>query len=333
MKQGTLASIFLLSFLPSYFAFTQQQICSPTARSVRLHASIVSSIIDWKPYAQPRFDEFTEFIVGPWVPKLQSISDDNVSKYEVEEVMRSCGGAVQGIRELPTHLMFPDLDEDEERAYHNRADGGFVYRNDGTYSAGPELFDFRQAEMTSKLLMASFTFGRHRIWLTSSLTAVCEAWKQCSTDANSDCAEIALNSQHLVLKRPTSTDLPDIQQENFHSEITWQSVTRVKMPNPSDTWSLPRAKWENALLMDEDTKLNNIKQNQSFGSHVAVGKFSRVNESRNNFFHDLVDEGYTVEMQAVSIPNRAIRSAVRCYDIEGRLKSIAILEGKVITYT
>eukprot|EP00956_Cyclotella_meneghiniana_P042665 scaffold248962_cov99-Cyclotella_meneghiniana.AAC.1 len=62
------------------------------------------------------------------------------------------------------------------------------------------------------------------------------------------------------------------------------------MPNPSDTWSLPRAKWENALLMDEDTKLNNIKQNQSFGSHVAVGKFSRVNESRNNFFHDLVDE-------------------------------------------
>ena len=325
MERGRLAGICLLSALPSHVAFTQQQVFSPIARSVRLQASIKSTT-DWKPCAQPRFDEFTECIVGPWVPKYQSISN-TVSTYEVEEVMRSCGGAVQGIRELPTHLMFSDSDEDQQRTYHNRADGGFIYINDGTYSAGPEHFDCEQAEMDSKFFMSSFTFGRHRIWLTSSLTSVAQAWKQCSSDANSDCAEITLNSQHLLLKRPASTDLQVIQQENlnFDSDITRKSVSRVKMPNPSDTWSLPRAKWEKTSLIDEDKKLNDIKQNQSFVSHVTVEKFS--NASRNNLFHDLVNEGYTIEMQAVSIPNRAIRSAVRCYDQEGMLKSVAILKG------
>lgn len=176
--------------------------------------------------------------------------------------------------------------------------------------------------------MSNFTFGRHRIWLTSSLTSVASAWKQCSSNANSDCAEITLNSQHLLLKRPASTDLQVIQQENlnFDSDITRKSVSRVKMPNPSDTWSLPRAKWEKTSLIDDDTKLNDIKQNQSFVSHVTVEKFS--NAPRNNFlFHDLVNEGYTIKMQAVSTPNRAIRSAVRCYDQEGMLKSVAILKG------
>ena len=59
--------------------------------------------------AAPRFDAFCDNLVGPWVR-----SQDGRS-FPVEEVMRSCGGAVQGVREMQSEL------------YHNRADDGFIY--------------------------------------------------------------------------------------------------------------------------------------------------------------------------------------------------------------
>ena len=92
----------------------------------RYQVSTTALSASWKPCAQPRFDEFANCIVGPW--NLPAADDDaQPKKEEVEEVMRSCGGAIQGIRDLPLSNIFPEAGE-EDRTYHNRADGGFGER-------------------------------------------------------------------------------------------------------------------------------------------------------------------------------------------------------------
>jgi hypothetical protein len=69
--------------------------------------------------AAPRFDTFCDALAGQWIPIHGDADDRSV---EVEEVMRSCGGAVQGIK--------------DRGVYHNRATEGFTYFQCGSYSAG-----------------------------------------------------------------------------------------------------------------------------------------------------------------------------------------------------
>ena len=105
---------------------------------------------------------------------------------EVEEVMRSCGGAVQGIRELPlSSFILPGEGSasEERQTYHNRADGGFVYADDGSYTAGPEKWDWSVSDeeegSSEKLVMVSLAFpGGRRMWLTVNLTDATEAKKR-----------------------------------------------------------------------------------------------------------------------------------------------------------
>ena len=76
--------------------------------------------------AAPRFDNFLDSLTSSvWYISSGVNADDD--KHEIEEVMRSCGGAVQGIREF-------DI-------YHNRADDSFVYYNCGSYST-ENVFSF-----------------------------------------------------------------------------------------------------------------------------------------------------------------------------------------------
>ena len=66
----------------------------------------------------PRFDVFGEQILGSWK------YDAKQEPQSVEEVMRSCGGAVQGIREIS---------RGEEGIYLNRADDGFLFWDCGSF--------------------------------------------------------------------------------------------------------------------------------------------------------------------------------------------------------
>ena len=98
--------------------------------------------------AAPRFDAFCDNLVGPWV----RIQDGRT--FPVEEVMRSCGGAVQGVREMQSEL------------YHNRADDGFIYFPCGSYSTGPvALGDAENAELTFTASLA-LAHSKHRQLVT-----------------------------------------------------------------------------------------------------------------------------------------------------------------------
>lgn len=261
---------------------------------------------------------------------LQS-PDAQVTKYEVEEVMRSCGGAVQGIRELPLQIIFPNANrEPEQRTYHNRADGGFVYTNDGTYSAGPEQFDFYQSvdEDTENVLMSSFSFGKHRLLLTSTLQSATDAVNRCRSD-EIDLSAVT-NVVQIELSRPTSSfqEIPSPQGEvkSIQSEeISWNTIMRVRMPNLSMPWSLARAKWEKATLNTNENEL--IEPGHKL-QQPGSAEIELVSET-NAIFGDLVNEGFIIRMRAVSRNTDLARTSIRCYDEKGQLKSVAFLEGSL----
>ncbi|KAL7528333.1 hypothetical protein ACHAXR_002385 [Thalassiosira sp. AJA248-18] len=313
---------------------------------VALHATTTASS-SWRSCAQPRFDEFASCTVGPWITApSQSSSAENVSpiQEEIEEVMRSCGGAIQGIRELPLSLIFP-AEEDasfEERTYHNRADGGFVYADDGSYSAGPEQWDWNEAVTNEKqLFMASLAFtGKRRMWLTSKLSESSEIVK-CGADMH------YLNPRNLELSRPVSTQ-ENSNDENDESKtvdldsaqlpnINWEVMQRVRMPNSNQAWSLARAKWEKQIIesdkvdeadeADDATSINNEKMGPLIGwAYIESISGDQV----NNMFGDVVDaDAINVHMLAVCPASEVARSVVRCYDVSGLLKSVAFLHGSL----
>jgi hypothetical protein len=306
-------------------SFTTHRL-STGRRNLNLHA------VQWKPCAQPRFDEFASCTVGPWKP----VSSDHAStQYEVEEVMRSCGGAIQGIRELELSLMFPESTLAHERAYHNRADGGFVYADDGSYSAGPEQWDlgrsdnFKEGE-GSKFCMASLSFGRNRFWMAANLDSLSAAVDQCTPDS----ASAVPSAKFLQLSRPTSADATTEFNDQLAPEsieipnVSWKSVQRVRMPNPSQPWSLARAKWEKTILYNDISSeefCSKISEQSCIFGWTQVELIS----GDSDMFGDLVDKGYLVRMLAVSQETNLARTAVRCYCAEGQLKSVAFLKGQV----
>ena len=313
----------LITKLPSYilialgalsssfcFGFRAISLTRKAAGSTsKLHATISST--SWKPFVQPRFDEFANCIVGPWVARA-SLTE----KHEVEEVMRSCGGAVQGIKELSLSVISPSKDASQEKIYLNRADGGFVYVDDGSYSFGPEKWN-----LTSEaVVMTSLTFtGSQRGWLTSKLSS-----------------EKGMLPQSTVLEmfRPISSVTENLKDDNIEKEDTvptvhWDRLKRVRMPNPSQPWVLARAKWEQQILQDE---VGNDDDPLGTGSLIGWSFIETADSDENELFGDILgsERSFCVHMMAICQESAVARSTTRCYDSTGLLKGVAFLEGHVV---
>lgn len=299
-----------------------------------LHAtSIEISSSAWKPCAQPRFDEFASRTVGPWT------ATNSIAAAEVEEVMRSCGGAIQGIRELPLSMIF-DASSEEDRTYHNRADGGFVYGDDGSYTAGPTKWDWNEETADGdKLLMASLAFpDARRAWITVNLTEASEVVARSIADTKNG-NQHQLQPSVLELYRPVSSSQPEdndtgaanlLDPSQLSGDVTWKVIQRARMSKTSDPWTLARAKWEK-LAEDttgrgDTTKLNN----ENAGSIIGLAFLESFSDKQHNaLFGDVArnDLTHNVHMMAVCTATKVARSAVRCYDSDGLLKSVALLEG------
>jgi len=275
-------------------------------RTFQLHATSISST-SWKPCVQPRFDEFASCAVGSWVTRASP-----TEKHEVEEVMRSCGGAVQGVRELS-----PSLDANEEKIYLNRADGGFVYVDDGSYSFGPEKLDLTDETMA----MTSLAFtGSQRGWLTAKLSS-----------------EDGMLPQSTVLEmfRPISSVteklavVDNLEQDASVPAINWKRIQRVRMPNSSQPWVLARAKWEQQTLPDE---ASNDDDQSGTGPLMGWSFVETIGSKENELFGDIIlgsESSFCVHMMAICQESAVARSTTRCYDSTGLLKGVAFLEGRV----
>jgi len=176
--------------------------------------------------ASPRFDDFSEKLVGQWHWKQQEVGDNNVASESVTEVMRSCGGAVQGIREIPS--MFPSKKDDEgqedEGYYLNRANDGFLFFDrDGTYSCGP--LKLPTAEEEHPPWISSLSFEKMRLILLQNGQT---------------------QRQSLVAHR-TLANLPMVEEtalENMPGDVVWEEIIRCRMSSPTQPWMSNRLKWE-----------------------------------------------------------------------------------------
>lgn len=299
----------------------------------------------WKPCAQPRFDEFASSTVGPWT--IVTNAEDGAAAptvHEVEEVMRSCGGAIQGIRELPLSSLFETTDGEDHRTYHNRADGGFVYADDGSYGAGPEAWDWNASdengEMASeaKHLMASLAFpDRRRMWIAAELSEA-SAVAKCSSAERS--AMHQMSPKFLELWRPVSTlDQGDEGSEDSHgttdlnasqlrNDINWELIQRVRMPNSNQPWSLARAKWEKKIV-ERDEGVKEYDVSKGLGPLTGFVFVESISE-KDEIFGDVgAADATNVHFLAVCSASKVARSVVRCYDATGSLKSVAFLDGSL----
>ena len=291
------------------FAFRTISIVTRTSQPTQLRATKISST-SWKPCVQPRFDEFASCTVGPWVSRA-SLTE----KHEVEEVMRSCGGAVQGIKELSLSVTSPSQDANEEKIYLNRADGGFVYIDNGSYSFGPEKWDLTD----ETIAMSSLAFtGSQRAWLTSKLSS-----------------ESGMLPQSTVSEmfRPISSVTEKLAADNLEQEVSvpavnWKQIQRVRMPNPSQPWVLARAKWEQQSFLDE---ASNDDDQPGTGALMGWSFLETIGSNENELFGDILgrESSFCVHMMAICQVSAVAKSTIRCYDSTGLLKGVAFSEGRV----
>lgn len=194
-------------------------------RLTTLCACIIAPLgLCFSPAAPPRFDVFCEQIVGSW-------QTDKAAQSSVEEVMRSCGGAVQGIKEC-----------DDDDFYLNRADDGFVFFDCGSYSHGP--IDLNDDD--DMCFRTSLSVSRARVFLTFGGTAPTAAARVFpKTKFGADAV------QNAVVPLPVSTS---------KTEYDVSSQLQCRMSSPISQWMMQRAKWEKQQSNDDTFLLEGPNQ-------------------------------------------------------------------------
>jgi hypothetical protein len=173
---------------------------------------------------------------------------------EVTEVMRSCGGAVQGLRECP--LPSNMLHNGDAGVYLNRANDGFVYWNCGSYSLGPVKLPMngeKRNDTTELYFLSSIQLDKNeRMVLECRLeksgitepTAYLLQKRASQTSQVETCASRLVNlevSPHLSA------------QIGLDSSIDWHQHLKCRTTVPGTAWNLKRAVWEQATLQADAT--------------------------------------------------------------------------------
>lgn len=265
----------------------------------------------------PRFDRFLDSIIGSWSFANDNVIDGTVSikTSSVDEVMRSCGGAVQGIKEIEY------TDTSVDKIYHNRADDGFLYYNCGSYSSGPIQIDIGSS--ADELFLCSFSFpkkGKSRCLVSSSNLSV-------------------------ILKKGSCTDEMDILSQangmildQKPNNIIWEQEMLCRMSSPSQPWMLQRAKWfqnnehdyNKSKHIDEDVIEKKITTAKSWISTYDIDQdVSSIRQSKeldpilsSNQVSKVIEIGVTLDYNYA-------KAFLRCYDDKGKLKAVLLQDGKV----
>lgn len=226
----------------NYSRFLSSVLCLNICAILCLSASSYRSI------AAPRFDAFVQSLVGQW--NFVSSSNSNNSNdsneaigmqhdliVDVEEVMRSCGGAIQGLRE--NYIKLPG--SVEMTRYHNRADDGFVFFEDGTYNSGPTSLRNDTNSDSSFLVSFSLNNSVRRAMLSFTLE---------TSKTNAGPTISSLTFDEITRLHSSSSHNGENHQNDLisHSSlllVCWENEILCRMPSTTnEQWILPRAKWE-----------------------------------------------------------------------------------------
>ena len=200
--------------------------------------------------APPRFDTFSERLLGGWVVH----SNDN-HDHAVEEVMRRCGGAVQGIQEADLH-------------YLNRANDGFIYYDSGCYSEGPVRLS------TQNKMVHSFPIEKNSRVLMS-----------CELDQSDRKFELHGRHALLLVRTPSlveegaTLDAKPLLLDKEPADISWSEEIICSMASPSQPWILQRARWELRTSENPSVTLGPATEPLTCWSELNVSKDGGVTVS------------------------------------------------------
>lgn len=303
--------------------FLLGQRCSlTTARSISDSCCFI-------PCAAPRFDVFSDSLVSTsWTCSEQ--------KVPVEEVMRSCGGAVQGIREraLVGHQ------RDDNGLYLNRANDGFIFFDSGAYSFGPISIP----NSNDDLHVTNLMFGKNSRLLLTNLplqdTTSADTISSASSSSSS-CTDSMKSGRLFLRKSYGGTDIPlpvptlDWISNPYESlSVDFGSAIQCSMSNGmsnGQSWNLQRAKWTKRSV--------DVVENQDIQppsdlscwviSHQSLTQFltwARLPDSRL----DGMNEKWTVDhMGALCHSTGLVQSMVRLYDSHGTISTVMHLQGRL----
>ena len=253
--------------------------------------------------APPRFDDFSDKLVGKWVALNTEPTEISGS---VEEVMRSCGGAVQGIRE------FPPIGS-EEGLYLNRANDGFVFHDNGCYSLGP--VDLSSEEDT---FLTSLHFGKSRIVV----------W----CDIRRDDDSIVRPTPQILHTKKSFEDIDllpvELSKDPNLFAVDFENKIRCSMPSPGQPWMLQRVKWEREK--DDATPRTIAEEPRGpflcWSTSQSVVEFNKWSGSLTS----ILSEGTIVSLGAVCKPTGVVKCIARHYDKANKLVCVTLLEGRLV---
>lgn len=248
--------------------------------------------------APPRFNVFTETIASSW----HVGQDDNVQV--AEEVMRSCGGAVQGVREIPLVSCL----------YLNRANDGFVFFDNGSYTHGPVQIgeNGAVAVMTTSLTLCN---KKTRLLLT------------CTLDAETSSS--TLDSAHVVHRAFGDTESLSFTQEDFgceiakdaqYDDIIWNHQVQCQMSSTGQPWMLQRAKWESEGSGDDSLDLELF--NHSLEAWTNVHLSDRNDATETNTVACL-----TWTIGVLCKDSGSVKLVTRKYNEKGMLSLVSLQTG------
>jgi len=257
------------------------------------------------PCAAPRFDVFSERLICSW-------TDETNEKSSVEEVMRSCGGAVQGVREM-TIVSPAGASGEDDGLYLNRANDGFVFMDSGFYTFGPTSI----SEDTMKdLNVVNFMFGKTSRLLLTGTTSGQDASFLRKTFGGSDLLS------------------PEIEWADDYDKfpVMFESVIQCSTPGPGQPWNLQRAKWcKNSSSGDcDDEAVSPEKLSCWMTSNQPASQFAEWSGLSTTFLGAGWDAAGSVFSAGVVCPAAGtIQAMARFYSDSGSLTNTLYLRGSL----
>jgi hypothetical protein len=215
------------------------------------------------PCTAPRFDLFADTLVGSWCDVTRTNKEEEMVAVAVDEVMRSCGGAVQGIRE---HVLVPrnnDNNNNDGRhqqpplpqtttgLYLNRADDGFIFWESGAYSFGPTTCGSDGGDLSSSSSSSSSSSHDERLWVSnfmmgptsrlvlttttptaSSSNSINHDGEDGATCWNSTPSSFFLHKTAgtNLLKAPPSVVTFETKDPFLQTSVVWEQLVQCSMP-------------------------------------------------------------------------------------------------------
>lgn len=317
-------------------------------KSIWIVSSIIFSFVNktksFTPTIPPRFDDVMEHLVGTWSnPKTGN-------EYgTVEEVMRSCGGAIQGMREVPISPLDRSGTQmiESVRPYHNRADDGFIFFDCGSYTQGP----------VHRTTNTNVNEDDNGFIATLVFQSIPKRRMLIQTCPNNKLMTVYMTMMRKKMDQSEKRIKQVVDDSNANElsrrkiSLTWNNHIVCQMPTEGQVWMLNRAKWlkfehmSSRQPVDVSLELENTSFNGDSDIHEMMGWTESVihkdmdDIDGNHQLSSLLDfnhlkevilpYSYIIQMGAYCNKTKEVKALLRVYDDQNQLKSVILQHGVV----